>query len=254
MYCDDNSFLDLSCLSFDEYVLIDCLKFKHQEDAFYAHSFNVTFVALSKQGFFNVFNEIKDLKIGRDKLLKLYDNQVLFIFSLHCVTIKYVTDEQHFKSLINSPCLDFYKCYYDGVKMYCTPETIQCYKTGEVQFTGKISLIPSVVTNIFNYNNHVKFKDQFWEANKDYISKDMTVDVPKIKIKYDTMKNDYVCDPDKFPTKSDILTNRASNSSTRAFGTDLMFVINVVQFELYKENVYDFINDAIFENTTTSLC
>jgi hypothetical protein len=107
---NNNSTLYISSLSFDEYVLIDCLKFEQKENTNYSHSDNLTFVALSKQGFLNIFNEIKKFKTDKyGNALELYNNKVIInIFQL-VVTIKYALNEQHFKTLIDLPCLDFYK-------------------------------------------------------------------------------------------------------------------------------------------------
>jgi hypothetical protein len=156
----------ISCLSFDEYVLVDCLKFSIlKEDRYLCHSRfnNFDFVALTKQGFYNAFKEIRIMLTGASVELQLFNNQFVFLSMGTVFTIKYFEkvrldevqlDEKKLnykteidsktnkmldciKDLINLPGLDFCKCCYDGTKIHCTPEAIQCHKLTKYSTQGK---------------------------------------------------------------------------------------------------------------------
>jgi hypothetical protein len=125
-------------LSFKDYVLIDCHKHSNVGfDFYYCTYFNeINFVALSEQGFLNIFSEIRNL-FTSDYIMALLKDQIQFYVPNLFVTIRYVINESHFKELVKLPGLDFYKCYYDGVKMYSTPEATQCC---ERSFTKKFNM------------------------------------------------------------------------------------------------------------------
>jgi hypothetical protein len=133
----DDILLELiNSLSFEGYVLINCLNLVPKQQSNYLTPL-LTFVAYNKQGFFNIFKELTTMYLrndlfGEKYFLRLFNNQIIFRKDIFIYAIKYVVDETHLKEIVNSPGLDFYKCYYDGVKMYCTPEAIQCHKTGIV--------------------------------------------------------------------------------------------------------------------------
>jgi hypothetical protein len=169
----------ISSLSFNEYVLIDCFKsdFTNVEFRYCLYFNQLNFVAYTKQGFWNIFNELKTLLV--DFKIALLKDQIRFFLSNLFVTIRYT--ELNFKNmthpkdirehvlnkLINLPGLDFYKCYYDGVKIHSTPEAIQCHKTGEVQYVGPINLDYVTFINLRTYKS-LKFKDKLWEVNKEH--------------------------------------------------------------------------------------
>jgi hypothetical protein len=143
----------ISSLSFNEYVLIDCLKFGRFSLDFQIDSHlsnylcNFDFIALTEQGFINIFDEITDIKnnlkvqktISKFTIrllsdgMKICHNNFTFI-------IRYVPGKQRLIELMNLPAFDFYKCYYDGVKMHCTPEAVQCHKIGIVNYTGTLNI------------------------------------------------------------------------------------------------------------------
>jgi hypothetical protein len=102
---NDDYSLDINSLSFKEYILVDCLKFKHKEKSI---SNNLTFVALTKQGFLNIFNEIINVSIKRCYALKLCGGCVVFRVACVNITIKY-SAESNIKKILDLPGLDFYK-------------------------------------------------------------------------------------------------------------------------------------------------
>jgi hypothetical protein len=226
----------LSAMSFDQYVLIDCL-----------NTNNLSFVALTKQGFLNL---IKDVIDNFDfYALKLYDNYISFSRPGNlCIIIRYTN--KNIDELVEMPGLDFYKCYYDGVKMHCTPEAIQCHKTNKVQYVGKINLHSYIVRNIFSYHD---FKVEFWKANSDYVIMDSFqnkhTDTLTYNIDFDNsiLTSNYFRDFDSFPTKSDVVDTKSS------FGSKHMFTLDAPEFKLYEEQIYNFINEIIFENPIVSL-
>jgi hypothetical protein len=224
----------LSSLSFDQYVLIDCLKFGRTIDLITESVNNIylreyVFVALTNQGFLNIFNEILTLlkEIKDDYYLKLYDNQIMFSQNKFIISIKYTTVD--ITTLINLPGLDFYKCYYDGVKLHITPEADRCWRTGNVQYLGKIGLEPWTVNNIINYS-HLRFKEGFWKLNREYVI--FPSDVP-VKFNYSILRqplNRY------FPTKFNV------NQESERFGLEYMCILSNSDFEEYAKRIYNFID------------
>jgi hypothetical protein len=104
----------INSLSFEEYVLIDCLKFNKQANNIYLHVLD--FVALTKQGFYNIFEEI--IHTVKDLTLKLFDNQIVFsinnlVFTIRYFACSFSNTKKPFKEsveqLLNLPGLDFYK-------------------------------------------------------------------------------------------------------------------------------------------------
>jgi hypothetical protein len=274
----------IASLSFDEYVLINCLKFGYIKDEIYCSDMNeMDFVALSKKGFWNIFNEIK-IKIQQDggikkprnySGLKLYNNQVTFFDADIVYTIRYANNLEHeeinsnksfnnlkidnklsdlqstIKNLIELPCLDFYKCYYDGVKMYYTPEAIQCHErsfTKVVEYDGQITFISA---NIFNKPpadmndfSNLKFKKEFWQLNKEYINKSMD------KLWYDntSFENKYL------NPRMEAFEQINQSVLEIPFGPEHVFTIRDLFFNYYKVALFNFVEEVIFKNPITSLC
>jgi hypothetical protein len=234
----------ISSLSFNEYVLIDCLKFnRNNSDGLHLHTSD--FIAYSKQGFLNIFDELVTI-LKKNYRVKLFDNQIIFLYKRLVFIIKYVPDKLCLDNLMSKPGLDFYKCYYDGVKMYCTPESIRCCKTGEVQYIGKINIILPTVFGMYSYN-YLKFKDEFWtDTNKEYITEHVnTLGVKKIKFKLGMIKSNYLdIVHTRFPTKSSVKEQKT------LFGSKFLFTLKSTKN--YSKKVYKFIDDVIFENPITS--
>jgi hypothetical protein len=240
MYETNNLSLDISSLSFDEYVLVDCIKFKQKIDIMlYSHSYNVTFIALTKKGFYNIFEEIKETKPKHYCTLELYNNQILFRLDEFDITIKY-SDESSIENLLKLPSLDFYKCCYDGVKIYYAPEAIRCHKTKKVQYTGKINLIPNVIQNMFNCNGIV-FKDAFWKANKDYILNNGS---GMIQVNSDVLKSNLDGNTYAFYDGCDIFTS---------FRTEFVFTMDISRYKYHEKRIKNFIYSTILRNPISSL-
>jgi hypothetical protein len=213
----------LSSLSFDEYVLIDCLKYNQKFNlvryitakSYSTRLHEICFVALTKQGFINVLNEIMNniTMSERNYCLCLFDNQIQIHEGKFVFIIKYTIKD--IKELVNLPGLDFFKCYYDGNKMYCTSEAIQCHKTDKVQYTGKINLDPSVVRKMFECKT-LRFKKELWETNKEYtvLSKN------SFKFNHDLDSDEFL--NQNFPTKYDVKKRK------ELFGTKQMFTIDYI--------------------------
>jgi hypothetical protein len=217
-------------LSFDEYVLIDCLSFNAEnvlnvmlKNKNIAKDYvpTLNFIALSEQGFINIFNELMTVlstKVDKNHYhIKLFNNQIVLsrTYVLHFI-IRYAKNslseenkstDKIIKELIDLPGLDFYKCYYDGVKIHTTPEALQCYKTGQVQYTGKVKLSSLVICDIFDNR---KFKDEFW----------------KELVKY----------------------------CFRSSKLEHLFLIDGINYETRKKRIYDFIKQVIFKNPIRTLC
>jgi hypothetical protein len=245
----------ISSLSFNEYVLIDCLKFNDfKVIGFRSYSDSLDFVALTKQGFLNIFNELITLTNFE---MKLFDNLIMFYKESLVLSIKYVrllnkpiaNIENNYlskdlaKCLVDLPGLDFYKCYYDGVKMYCSPESIQCHKTGLVQYTGTLNLIEPVISRLIRHD-HFKFKKEFVENNTNCICQDNG----KIRIKHHLLTKYFTSKFDSFPTKLSVKETIACN------GSKYVFELTGKKFNTYKENIYKFIEEIIFENPISNLC
>jgi hypothetical protein len=114
----------IASLSFNEYVLIDCLKFGCIYSGLNTHLCNLYFVALTEQGFINIFDEITNLDVYKFTISLLLDRMKIYHDGLTFI-IRYVSDKEQLKELIEKPGLDFYKCYYDGIKIHSTPEANQ---------------------------------------------------------------------------------------------------------------------------------
>jgi hypothetical protein len=163
----------ISSLSFDQYVLIDCLKFNNSDYCIHGTRLRtLDFVATSKQGFLNIFNEIINSFVNVKKyMLKLLEDQIVFNERNTMIIIKYT--DKNMTDLINLPGLDFFKCYYDGVKTHSTFEAIQCHKFKEVQYDRKISLSSLLVislnakTSIGDYYA-TNFKNNIWKNNTNF--------------------------------------------------------------------------------------
>jgi hypothetical protein len=226
------------------------------------------FVSLSKQGFLNIYNEIINIDLMKTSTvyLRLYNNQIIFNNYELMIVIRFFEETckencketTSLKTLIELPGLDFYKCYYDGTKMFCTPEAIQCHKTRLVQYSGKIFLDPSIIRNIFRFK-YLKFTDEFWQANKDYICLD---DEKHLQVKANIFKNDYGFNVSKFPTKDEIvqyneykeyLKIHSSAYKEKDFASEYMFLIKVDNFERDDKEICTFIEEIIFQNPITSL-
>jgi hypothetical protein len=236
----------ISSLSFNEYILIDCLKFNnHKEFGAYSYLNLLQFIALTKQGFLNIFNEL--VTILPDYLLNLFDNQVIFYNRGLTLIIKYAhlnnlkDNKDLAKYLINLPGLDFYKCYYDGVKMYCTPESVQCYVTDEVQYTGPLNLARDAISCIIYYD-YFKFKKELAENNRGYIYQSNG------SLKNSITDISFSSYFKSFPTKLDVA------ETTSQEGSKHMFTLSTKRFNTCKENTYKFIEEVIFENPISSLC
>jgi hypothetical protein len=250
---DDNMTNLVSSLTFDQYVLIGCLNLhptKNLKNGTHEYLYCdpiLTFVATSKQGFLNVFNELsKQCVRKRYQNLEIYNNQLLLRKSGIIFVIKYAVSEQRFKELINLPGLDFYKCYYDGVKIHCTPEAIRCHKTNELQYDGKITLIPIVAKYIFRHCD-LKFKDKFWKyTNKEYIGHYSKNN--ELIFNFDIFESERYDGFSKFLTKDEIKNKKAY------FGSKYVITIDEFDFEQDKERLYEFIEEIIFENPINSLC
>jgi hypothetical protein len=153
-------------LSFDGYVLIDCLKFSKTESTEFEYMNSIlNFIALTDQGFSIIVKELLAISESGKMFVKcdvkLYDNQLVIIKEGLTFVVKYTTT--NIKDLINSPSLDFYKCYYDGHKIHTTPEAIECHKTGNVQYVGNPVLLSRL--NIYDILRckFLKFKNEFLE-------------------------------------------------------------------------------------------
>jgi hypothetical protein len=161
----------VSSLSFDNYVLIDCLRTNTSSFViygYYSRSLTLNFIALNKQGFLNIFDEITKA-FSEDYTVQIFDDRIIIIKEHILVKLKYTVSNINY--LINLPGLDFYKCYYDGVKIHTTPEAIKCHKTKNVQYTGKISMISEAnsIRDITCYYR-LNFKEEFWNSNKHNIN------------------------------------------------------------------------------------
>jgi hypothetical protein len=168
----------ISSLSFDEYVLIDCLKFsKTPVKIFCSRLFTLDFIALTEKGFLNIYDEITNIftsvefkytSLKKYELHLLNDQAMFFKGSNIKIIIKYTN--KNIVDLVNLPGLDFYKCYYDGVKMYYTPEAIQCHKTKKIQYTGKLKPVSTLALTFYNsdYFCLLFIKDEFQENTDNY--------------------------------------------------------------------------------------
>jgi hypothetical protein len=107
-------------LSFKEYVLIDCLKFnnfKHSGHVYLSYLNSLDIIALTKQGFLNIFNEVIALVVSEmwlfDNLIIIYARgikfNIRFASELENKLNDEIKSEKLIKKLINLPALDFYK-------------------------------------------------------------------------------------------------------------------------------------------------
>jgi hypothetical protein len=151
----------INSFSFNEYVLIDCFKFNLDCRLF-------DFVALTEQGFFNVLYDILNINLDyyytEQIVISFYNTQLTVHKKSLSFTIKYVPSS--IKDLIDLPGLDFCKCCYDGIKMYCSPKDVQCYERSfkEVQYDKKLNLPLSSIKSL-------SLKETFWkESNKNYVT------------------------------------------------------------------------------------
>jgi hypothetical protein len=211
----------ISSLSFKDYVLIDCFKFNKIETSFvyYSRLYTLDFVALTEQGFLNIFDEISNTK---DYKLALLDNQAIFYKQNLIFTIKYTT--ANIKDLINLPGLDFYKCYYDGIKIHSTPEAVQCHKTNEVQFVGKIKENP-VINEYLSPYDHLEIKKEFEEINKTWVA-----------------------------PRGQRLESLVSEDEIMVCIWPVMYKVEIVKEDWYKNKAYEIIQECIFTNPVKSLC
>jgi hypothetical protein len=178
-------------------------------------------------------------------IIRLFDNQIIIKETTLIIIIKYTTTS--LKELIELPGLDFYKCYYDGVKMHYTPEAIRCYKTGEVQYDGKINLVPHTAEHIFN-SRYLKFKENFWnETNKKYIYPG----AKEVRFNHHLLNSeDYDCVKvfQYFPTKYDVMCQKSVYESKYVYWLTHRDFIND------KKQIYEFIDNVILENPISKLC
>jgi hypothetical protein len=142
--------------------------------------------------------------------------------------------------------------------MHCTPEAVQCYKTGEVQYTGKLYLVPSVVNSVF-YLHPFKFKDEFWENNSDIhvkLCKSSSV-VNSIFVDYSLYYDDYYNNNSLFPTKANVTSgarNRKNTLGHKSLKSEYMFKFLTNNFKHHEKEIYNFMEEFIFKNPITSLC
>jgi hypothetical protein len=247
----------ISSLSFDEYVLIDCLKFNRINNG--SKPIHLDFVALTGQGFLNIFNEIKSK--FKYYWLRIHDNQLFFVEKHLNVIIRHISkqytyvdnlfteqstskveEELTIKKMIEMPGLDFYKCYYDGYKIHSTPEALNFERTGNLQYKGKMNLNSSVAKEIFGRCN-ILTNIEFWtKTNGKYIG-----------IHNDIIffgANIFESEPFRkysFPTELDVQDKRA------LFGSKFMFTLGSENFKEYEKRVYKFIEEIIFKNPISSL-
>jgi hypothetical protein len=241
----------LDSLTFDEYVIIDYLKLNDLSKvrSYYSYCYTLNFIAVSKQGFLNVFKELLTLlnlsqPENQSCHIILCDNQICIHDENLTFVIRYVTDKQKLKELIDLPGLDFYKCYYDGTKAYCTPEALRCHKTKRVRYYKKINLILPFVRDMFALSD-LTFDDNFWkETNKEYFYPD----VSPLSINIKMLIIEYLGTYERFPTKADVLKKKT------LFGSKYMFKFWNLDFEGYEKRVYKFIEEVIFENPISTLC
>jgi hypothetical protein len=244
MCSNENILLDLiSALSFDEYVLIDCLKFNKTIKDDYSCYGALDFIAYTKQGYLNILDELVKI-FGKNSSFSLFDNQIVIEKDSFIFVIKYTDYDINY--LINLPGLDFYKCYYDGVKMHCTLKAVQCYKFKKVQYNKEINLVPVVVKCIYEHSGLI-YKNDFWkETNIKYMR---------------TMRDGYLIfdpngiEPEKtyynmsyFPTRSSIENKKVK------FGSKYIFTLCGLEFDINKETVRDYLEEYIFKNPISTLC
>jgi hypothetical protein len=208
----------ISSLSFNNYVLVNCLKFNQsKKTGIYGCLYNLEFIALTEQGLLNIYTEltIKDIC----KCDVMFFNDHIKISKPNLVFIlRYTTD--NIEDLIKLPGLDFYKCYYDGIKIHCTPEAIQCHKTGKVKYVEKLNR--KMPSDDITYSC-LKFDPMFWKNND--------VNVKEI------YKLDFVFVRDKIYYRHKIVS-----------------LYDCIEKEQYIKIVHDFIQENIFKNPTHSLC
>jgi hypothetical protein len=241
----------INSLSFDEYVLIDCLKFSNlsekNKETFttdYFHLHNVYLVALTRKGFLKIFEELLSIFKKKSKI-EIYDDQLVFIQKNAVFAIRYT--DKDINSLISLPCLDFYKCYYDGVKVHSTSEAVQCHRTGKVQYEEKLMVIPSIANSIFNCE-HLIFKDGFWEnTNKEFV---IDYVVPKLGHKKVVMFNHEIYERNCFSEKIDY---ESCNKKKALFGSCYISTIDISNFNIAKETLYRYIELKILKNPISNL-
>jgi hypothetical protein len=225
----------ISSLSFDEYVLIDYLKTgERPTKTLQSRLYTLDFIALTEKGFLNIYDEITSAfaskefinsSIGKYELILLDDQAVFFKGSNITIIIKYTN--KNIVDLISLPGLDFYKCYYDGVKIHCTPEAIQCYKTNKIRYVGKINPI-SIFTPVKIYPDYfcLSFEEEFWKNNKKY----------------------------NFPAENRYKQYNVNREQVLC--ADLVFLRSIKSLSVnqYKQEALEFIKKYIFTNPVSTLC
>jgi hypothetical protein len=214
----------INTLTFEEYVLIDCLKFYQTETkSYHSRLRTFDFIALTEKGFLKIFGELSAM-FTEKYALQLASDKIMFFAENILLVIRYTNKD--IKDLINLPGLDFFKCYYDGVKIHSTPEAILCHKTKEVQYVGKIKLSLTQSDDCFRYYC-LKTENEFWETNKSYIKQ---VD----------LESEYY---DYFYVK-----NKKINYHSKTGGSE------EVNIDRYQKRIYEFIEKQIFKNPVNTLC
>jgi hypothetical protein len=249
----DNISKVISSLSYDQYVLIDCLKFNKEinPNAPYSRSYSLDFVALSKQGFLNVYNEMINSVLYLNEStyfvpfeLKIFDDKIVLQKNELVITIKYYKVIKNINELIELPGLDFYKCCYDGEKMYCTDEAIQCHKTGKVNYVGNIYLSPIGALNNIFIPECLQFKSEFLEANRNYF----TVIANTISLKHRYREN-YKCEKEHSGNYE-----KGSFFRPKIFSQRNYAIINglVTSLDLPEQEVLKHIEEIISKGSLTS--
>jgi hypothetical protein len=184
----------------------------------------------------------------------LFNSQIYISTNHLSFSIKYaesneLSTEENIKKLIDLPGLDFYKCYYDGVKLHCTTEAIQCHKTGNVKYTGKINMPFFVADKLFRCC-YLKFENKFWnESNKEYVH--TYIGSEYYDFNYEGIRSEYT--DITFSDEYNTVQNTTQNIIQKKIHPKHMFVISSNKFKKTEHNVYNFIKEIVFENPIISL-
>jgi hypothetical protein len=178
-------------LSFDEFVIINCL----------LNVVNLEIVALTKQGFYNAYEDIvKNNTLPETHTIRLTNRFIKLIYGeLVTVTIYYSGNKnfvQDFKlfcqsdfkdsnikkfdlvKFLNKPRLDYKKSCYDGQKLWCTPEALKSVKTKKLTGIEKITTdnVKEISTLLsLSYN----VSTDFWKVNSVFLGWYYKTDVAK---------------------------------------------------------------------------
>jgi hypothetical protein len=176
----------ISKLSFDNYIVVDCLV---------QHSNKINIIALSEESFVKVYYEIIDvctlgmyskhfssncvvltvnLNVDNNLSLDIDHDLSTLELKIYCTHQSKETIRKSLEQLVipknsglDSVYLDLQKCYYDCTQMYCAPETVRCLKSKLIKNVFYVWDLYSVIQLI---KLGFDFTVEFWELNKQLLT------------------------------------------------------------------------------------